>query len=75
MTGSHGPHFVLNSEWTEEDGTGAQALDSFDERICTVGMIAVDQHRNRALLPDRIVDAFQPIDEFRLEAIELHHQT
>jgi len=75
VTGSHRPYFVVNSERTEEDGGGAQALGGFEERIGTVGMIAVDQHRNRTLLPDCITDAFQPVDELRLETVQLHHQT
>jgi len=73
VTGSHRPYFVVNSERTEEDGGGAQALGGFEECIGTIGMIAVDQHRNWALLPDCIIDAFQPVDELRLETVQLHH--
>jgi hypothetical protein len=38
-------------------------------------MVAIDEHRNRSLLPDCIIHAFKPVDELRLEAMELHHQT
>jgi hypothetical protein len=75
VAGSHRAYFVLHSEWTEENGRPAQALGGFDERIGTVGMVAIDEHRNRSLLPDCIIHAFRPVDELRLEAMELHHQT
>ena len=75
MTGCHCPHFVLHSERTEEDGSRVQAPDRFDQRVGAVRMVAVHEHNTRAFLPDRIVSAFQSVDELWLEAVELHHQT
>ena len=69
------PHFVLHSEWTEEDGGRVHAPDGFDKRIGAVRMIAVDQHSTRARVSNRIVDTFQSVGELRLEAVELDHQT
>jgi hypothetical protein len=69
------PHFVLHSERTEENGSGVQLPDSLDEPIGAVRVVAVDQHGTGPRFPDRVVDAFQPVDELRLEAVKLHHQT
>ena len=58
VTSCHFLDFVLHSERTEKNGSPVQMPDGLDERFAALRMVAIDQHSTRALLPDRIIDAF-----------------